>query len=358
MDTPPNPTPDDDLKQVLAEVPAPIRALIASGKVQVIAKNLMQKNQLHIDQGAIIGRELILLLLGINTPSEFARTLVTDANLNQKIIDSVMQDVNTQIFIPLREEERKGPEEKSEQPAKQSVKPITSYVHPQNGNQISANPTQANPQLPPRPPQMYAPMPKLGQNRPIEPSGVGETSQSPKYFHLENKISVPPKDVQSTVPPPPPVKVSQPIKIGMPVRATAAITQGPISDEKLLEDHEEPHIDLKTNLPKEATKDAVKIPMPPTPPTPPTPPNLPGSMPAQTIPPGARFSPRPVETASVREPVIPKTEVPVAPKPAVPPVPPVAAVTPMQEKPVVPAIPSDTAKPYSADPYREPIDEK
>ena len=69
MNTPFGPTFEDDIKKILAEVPAPIRAFFASGKVAIFAKELMQKNQLHIDQGTIVERELIMLLLGINTPS-------------------------------------------------------------------------------------------------------------------------------------------------------------------------------------------------------------------------------------------------------------------------------------------------
>src|SRR3989344_7339370 len=101
MDTPFDPTLEDDIKQVLAEVPPQIRALFASGKVEVVAKNLMQKYQLHIDQGAIVEREIILLTLGLKDPTEFAQALAEEAHLDQQTINGIVQDVNEQIFVPL-----------------------------------------------------------------------------------------------------------------------------------------------------------------------------------------------------------------------------------------------------------------
>jgi hypothetical protein len=93
------------------------------------------------------------------------------------------------------------------------------------------------------------------------------TSESGEYFHLENKI-------------PPPVTTP---------------VQKLLDDEKLLEDREEPHIEIN------------KIPLPILPRTAPPPPNLPGAM------------------------------MPVQPKP-------------------ISSIPPVPSKPYSTDPYREQID--
>jgi len=269
MDTFSSPTLNDDLKQVLAEVPPPIRAFIASGKVQVIAKNLMQKNQLHIDQGAIIGRELILLLLGINTPSEFTQALTEEAKLAQQTVSSIMQDVNTQIFIPLREQMRSS------------------------GSQASASP-----QRPPAPP---VPVP----SRPVVASGVVRPPpQSPRYFHLENKLPAP-----------------RPVQPPVAVRPPASVSQ--TDSRKLLEDHKEPSPSLK------ATEGTAHIEFSKAPVTPAEtplrqalravapPPNLPGAL-------------RPTETFG-------KGGMPPSPTPPPPPAPPASA----------PAA--------GIDPYREPI---
>ena len=85
MNTLPDLTLADDIKQLLTEVPPPIRAFFASGKVEIVAKNLMQKNQLHIDQGAIVEREIILLLLGLKTLKNSLRRLRRRRGLASKL---------------------------------------------------------------------------------------------------------------------------------------------------------------------------------------------------------------------------------------------------------------------------------
>jgi len=265
MDTPFDPTLADDIKQLLTEVPPQIRAFFASGKVEIVAKNLIQKNQLHVDQGAIVGRELILLLLGINTPLEFTKALVEEAKLDQKIIDSIMQDINDQIFVPLQEEMKKTIGNAS-QPTKPVMPSAPSrptfaegYGEVKEGFRLFGQPTPANPMLPHRPQPVNA--------------------TTPKYFHLENKTPVQPAQ-------PRPV---QPIAPIAPKQIAA-----PIMDEKLLEDHEEPS------------------PLSP--------------LPARTAPPLPNL-PGVIQPSAIPE--VKKT---------------VTAVAPV------------SARPYSTDPYREPID--
>lgn len=108
MDTLIDPTLESDIKELMKEVPAPIRAFFVSGKVETVAKNLMQKNKLHIDQGAVVEREIILLLLGLKDPAEFVKTLSEEAKLDAQTVNSIVQDINAQIFVPLREEEMKS----------------------------------------------------------------------------------------------------------------------------------------------------------------------------------------------------------------------------------------------------------
>src|SRR3989338_11640544 len=97
------------IKELMKEVPPMIRAVFASGRVEVVAKSLMQKYKLHIDQGAIVEREIILLLLGLKGPDEFTKTIAEEGRLDQTTVNGVVQDLNQKIFVPLREEMRKGP---------------------------------------------------------------------------------------------------------------------------------------------------------------------------------------------------------------------------------------------------------
>jgi hypothetical protein len=121
---------------------------------------------------------------------------------------------------------------------------------------------QANPRLPERPQQEYI-------------------SKVPRY------VPPPKQPAAPKVPPRPVVVTPKPPQVSTP----------PVNAPKMLEDHEEPHIEFKPGVARTA----------------PPPPNLPGAMP------------------------------PPLPKPA-------ASIPPSAPRPPV--------QPYSADPYREPVDEK
>lgn len=277
MDTLFNPTLEDDIKKVLAEVPSPIRAFIANGKVQVVARNLMQKNQLHIDQGAIVGREIMLLLLGINTPSEFTQALAEEAKLTKIVIDGIVRDVNDQIFVPLRKEEEKGGAvEPQIQPAAPKAEPVTHFNL-----------------------QNKIPLPRPAAPAPA-PAPVPKKDWSPPVGGLQ------PAPMKGTLPPK--VFLPRSSTLGDVVRSVLAVPK-PVDTDKLLEDHEEPHVELnKADVPV----------------------NLPGVLP-------------PIAQEVQPSPEILKVE-PQIPKPA--------QVAPIEPKSALAPITS-----YSSDPYREPIDE-
>lgn len=276
MDTPFDPTLESDIKELMKEVPPPIRAFFASGKVETVAKSLMLKYQLHIDQGAILEREMILLLLGLKNPTEFVQTLLEEGKLDNQTINDIVQDVNAQIFVPLREEVRRGAGDQAparpEEPASGAA-----AEPPRRESQVQLPPLTtiipANPQLPARPAPMLTSVPRY-----VPPK---------KYFHLQNKI-----------PPPPP----------SPTVREGSLTS--LNPAKLLEDHEEPHLDIRTAKTTETPlRQALRTVLPPK--------NLPGAMPPPlNVPRGGTSGEH-----SAKQNVV-------------------------------------AAKPYSSDPYREPIDEK
>lgn len=199
---------DEDLATIVSQLPPSIRAFFASGKVGTIAKSLMQKNQLHIDHGAILSREIILLLLGINDPAEFSKALAEEAKLDQRTINGIVEDVNTQIFMPLRDEMRKETAAAPEQPR--------------------------------------------------------------TFFHLENKIPLPRQNRPTEEKPPQILIPAAPVSPKPALRdVLASVMKAPSDDNhispeprQLLEDHEEPHIEFRNK-----TRAAA----PPTQPTPPKP---------------------------------------------------------------------------------------
>lgn len=110
---------EESVKQVMQTLPPPIRDYLSRGKYTPVAKELMAKYGLRIDQGGILERGMMLLLMGIEDPAEFSKALVEEAKLDQQAVNGIMQDINEQIFVPLREEMRKG-----SVPAPTASKPI------------------------------------------------------------------------------------------------------------------------------------------------------------------------------------------------------------------------------------------
>lgn len=235
---------DESIEQIFPTLPLPIQKFIRARKVSAMALTLMERYALHVDQGAILERELIHLLLGLQDPNEFATELYAQLPISKQTIKDIMTDINDEVFVPLREEERK------------------------TGMGNMPPPIKAAEVVRSAPPPMAVPAPVISTNAPLPP------------------------------------------KMIMPRPAPSAGTRGApygsqtsINPLKLLEDHEEPHIEL-TPLPK-AMENAAKAQVPP---------NLPG------------------------------TNIPVS---EVRPSPPLSKVEPP---------PAPPAQPYPVDPYREPIE--
>lgn len=240
---------EESIAQVMQTLPPVIRHYLGQGKYSVVANDLMKKYNLHIDQGGILEREIMLLLMGVESPDEFTQALTEEAKLGQEMIDSIVQDVNTQIFMPLREEEMKsgGMSEqqsiKSVEPAKPMMPPPPPPPPPRSVNILSASPAFELPK------GMYAPPP-----------------QSPRYINQEDMSAF-----IHTVPAQQPKSINRiqtpPAKTSTPTSPKA--TQGTaIDNSRLLEDHEEPHIEFKkaqppANLPGALSPQKPSIPTTP-----------------------------------------------------------------------------------------------
>jgi hypothetical protein len=391
MDTQQAPTFEEALSTVVSQLPAGIQEFFVSGKVGIVARNLMQKYQLHIDQGAIVEREIILLLLGLKNPVEFTQALAEEARLDQQTINGIVQDVNEQIFIPLQKEMRSGatvatepprsampqlrpPAAAASAPPRPVSVPIPSYApRPFEARQSAGvvGPPAPRPAVS-APPQSYAP-PVTG----LPKGSLAPPLQSPSYFNLENKIA-PARAIQtplntgrssiSNIAPLPPKFVLSPTapvtglsKGNSPTVTASSRLMAPTGtmERRLLEDHEEPHIEfppllmLPVESPASRATDGIARPfipprtVPPRPVTPP--PNLPGALrPPEVfaVPTiasgegrgGGGITPRVIPAGARAEFTVPKV------------VPPVVSTLPK------PSTPTSPIKHYSGDPYREPIE--
>ncbi len=279
METPqPELTLEESIKQVMQTLPPVIRTYITQGKYTTVARGLMAKYGLRVDQGGVLEREIMLLLMGINSPDEALQALVDEARLDEQTINNIAKDLNDLVFVPLRKEEEAS---RSGASVPQPASPAAAAAPKPAVAPAAPRPAPAAPPQGSLPPKAFLP----------QSASLGEVVRS----------------------------VSQPAK---PSPAPAAPAAEPAAGKKLLEDHEEPHIELGAAAPAPQAPSRFALPhRPEAPSAGAPPPNLPGAMPPQA----------------------PETR-PAAPAP-------VSAPAPVQPKPA-------PATSYSSDPYREPIDEK
>ena len=228
-------------------LPLIIRSYIAQEKYTSVTRSLMMKYRLRTEQGGVLERGIMLLLMGVESPDEFTQTLADEARLDQQTIDNIIQDVNDQMFVPLREQMRNAGNT-----APQSARPAAAI--PPRANVVNASVPN------------YAKQSDLAKTLShVAPRAPIQTANStPKFAHQENRIA----------PLPPKFGTARPILTAPPM---------PTSGEKLLENHEEPHIDIRdkvqvrtapppANLPGAMTSPVMSTPRPVTPPAPVRPP--------------------------------------------------------------------------------------
>jgi len=238
-----------ELLEASNKVPLLIQVALSSEVTITTISNLTTNLKLHIDKVGLIAELNVQMLLGLISPQEFLQELVAngipDAQARQ-----IMDEINTKIFVPLREQMRNAPA-----PRPQPVNaPVPNYA----SNAGVSNKVQGAilPQIPQRQPVPLKPYPL-----PLTPAPANST---PKFAHQENRIA----------PLPPKFGTARPILTAPPM---------PTSGEKLLENHEEPHIDIRdkvqvrtapppANLPGAMTSPVMSTPRPVTPPAPVRPP--------------------------------------------------------------------------------------
>ncbi len=191
---------EESIKQVMQTLPPVIRAYLAEGKYTMVAKGLMSKYGLRIDQGGVLEREIMLLLMGIENPDDFTKALATEARLDQKMISGIVQDINTQIFIPLREAEMKGKTGGVPAPAPQPARPASVGV-PRYAPPATVLPPQRSYAPPPQSPRYANQQDDAAVNafvHRVEPSPATTPPQPP-----------PPPSISVIKPPPAPPAVEQ-----------------------------------------------------------------------------------------------------------------------------------------------------
>ena len=265
-----------------------------------------RSKQLHIDQIGKIAEMTRNLLLGLVNPQEFLQELVA-VGITELVARQIMTEINQKIFIPLRESMKTAATGVSA-PAKPAI-------------------PQARSQMPPRPTGAPAP----------------SASQPQRYFHLQNKLPTRPAVAPSGAEPMIP-------KVGPQIQPQKSTLAQVIAN-------------AQQRQPAPTKPQSINI-LPPSPkleqpPAAPTRPSVPviAPLPPKTILPQSML-PRPLNAplrgASGEHSVVRNvlaTAVPPINLPGA--MPPSDIVAPVKPAPAVSTLPP---KPYSADPYREPIE--
>ncbi len=104
MNTPDNTSLQASIDELVPKLPVAIRRFFTQGKVEMVTQELMAKFGLHIDQAAVLQREIIMMLLGINAPATLPATLAQEALLGDQAVGEIIEALNQRIFEPLRRE--------------------------------------------------------------------------------------------------------------------------------------------------------------------------------------------------------------------------------------------------------------
>lgn len=105
----------------LTQVPEPVRDFVLN-ELSGATEQLMQRYDLHVDQGGVLQSQLLLMLLGQTKPADFM-TALQNAGIPASSIQSLMKDVNEEIFKKLRAREQASEPIPVQMPRSEPIQP-------------------------------------------------------------------------------------------------------------------------------------------------------------------------------------------------------------------------------------------
>ncbi len=154
----PEPSLEDSIALLLAKVPAPVRDFVLT-ELQSKTQELMDRYKLHVDQGGLLERELLLMLLGQEEPAEFV-TALQEGGIAPETVQNIAKDINNEVFVKLYDKESE--EGTSTAASSQPVTPAQTFQVPA----APSAPRVVQPSTPAIPVPDYKPAP------PAEPEAV------------------------------------------------------------------------------------------------------------------------------------------------------------------------------------------
>lgn len=130
---------DTNAKKILFErfqsLPPALQQAIRSGNLRDKLKGIAEKFKLHIDQAAALENQTVTVMMGLQTPLEYAKSLEDELLVSEDTSYYIAEEVNKEIFLPIREHLKKLFEDegrRAEEEAKQRENIPQKPVAPQS----------------------------------------------------------------------------------------------------------------------------------------------------------------------------------------------------------------------------------
>lgn len=182
---------NDAVATLMDGLPLPVQNFLKSDERDQVTRELTAKYNLHVDQAGDFERAFLFMLLGVATPEEFV-SMLTDAGLTSDVISGLAGDVNTRVFMRLRELERQATPSPAPVPQAQPQKPEPLPVPAVTYEAPPAPPTLPGSPVPvplPTPPPEPTPMPMSASTPPATRTMASDIAA------LEQKPTPPPLPV-------------------------------------------------------------------------------------------------------------------------------------------------------------------
>lgn len=113
----------EQLKEAFKKLPSDLQDAIYSVDVSEKLEKIYKKHSLHIDQAGELGSEVGLVMMGLTKPNDFAENITRRLSVPEEKARAVASDINSQIFMPIRQSLMKLHEERDIKPETQNPKP-------------------------------------------------------------------------------------------------------------------------------------------------------------------------------------------------------------------------------------------
>ncbi|MEK7579146.1 MAG: hypothetical protein AAB460_01255 [Patescibacteria group bacterium] len=94
---------EDIIRNKLADLPSEVLKAITEVDIRVKLQEIMRTHSLRVDQGGALEREVLLMLIGLETPTTFLDNIVKELHVPRETASRVVEDVNQNILKNIRE---------------------------------------------------------------------------------------------------------------------------------------------------------------------------------------------------------------------------------------------------------------